>query len=295
MPKKIDLTGKRFGRLIVLNENPIRKNQKIQWDCICDCGNLTTVKGQCLKNGETKSCGCLNTESPNELGKVYGKWKVIKKAPSKNKRAYWTCECECGNIVDVLAQNLRSRTSTSCGCQNRVNLVGQIFGKLTVIKENPIRKNEHVQWDCLCECGNTTTVELGNLKSGAVISCGCVKKSIGEINIEQILKENNIKHVREYFVKINNQKRYYDFALLDEQNNVIRLIEFDGIQHTPGYVNGFFTKEENIKTQQRDKEKNEYAIKNNIPLIRIPYTKRDCIILDDLLEDKYLINNDLPN
>lgn len=295
MPKKIDLTGKRFGKLVVLNENPIRKNQKIQWDCICDCGNLTTVKGQCLKNGETKSCGCLNTESPNELGKTYGKWRVIKKAPSKSRKGYWTCECECGNIVDVLAQNLRNGTSTSCGCQNRVNLIGQRFGQLIVIKENPVRKNEHVCWDCVCDCGNTITVELGNLKSGATNSCGCLKMSIGELNIKNILDQNNIKYIKEYKTIINGQRRFFDFAILDNNNKIIRLIEFDGIQHTPGYVNGFFTKEENIKTQQRDKEKNEYAIKNNIPLIRIPYTMRDTITLNDLLLDTYLINNDLPN
>ena len=73
--------------------------------------------------------------------------------------------------------------------------------------------------------------------------------SIGELNIKNILDQNNIKYIKEYKTIINGQRRFFDFAILDNNNKIIRLIEFDGIQHTPGYVNGFFTKEENIKTQ----------------------------------------------
>jgi len=41
--------------------------------------------------------------------------------------------------------------------------------------------------------------------------------------------------------------------------------------------------------QQRDKEKNEYALSHNIPLVRIPYWERDNITLDMIMGDKYLI------
>lgn len=44
---------------------------------------------------------------------------------------------------------------------------------------------------------------------------------------------------------------------------------------------------------RRDKEKNQYAIEHNIPLVRIPYTERDNITLDMLLGDKYLIKSDI--
>ena len=294
MPKKLELTGQRFGKLTVIQENPIRMNKKVRWDCVCDCGNLVTVKGANLVNGETKSCGCLS-KKPNEIGKVYGKWTVIAEAPSRNRRSYWLCECECGTGAEVLASNLRRGTSTSCGCQNRVNLIGQRFGRLTVLQENPVRKNEHVCWDCLCDCGNIITVELGNLKSGATSSCGCLKESIGELNIEEILKKNNISYIRQYKININNHRYYFDFAILDEETKVIRLIEFDGIQHTPGYVRGFFTQEENVKIQMRDSEKNKYALQQNIPLVRIPHTKRDTMTLHDLMSDEYLIKTDPPN
>jgi len=65
--KKVDLTGKRFGRLLVMSQSIIYGNRKqIKWDCICDCGNKKTINGESLKNGHSKSCGCFRKEcSPN--------------------------------------------------------------------------------------------------------------------------------------------------------------------------------------------------------------------------------------
>ena len=227
VPKKIDLTGQRFGKLVVIKESPERKNGRICWECQCDCGNVAIVKGLSLKNGDTKSCGCWN--KGEEIGNKYGKWLVIDKAPNRNRRAYWLCQCECGEIKEVLGANLRNGHSTSCGCQNKNDLIGQKFGKLTVVGKNPTRKNEHVCWDCKCDCGNLTTVEGYNLKNGSTQSCGCQKQSVGEEHIEDILKNNNMNYIREYRVIIEDRQRRYDFALLNDDGTIKRLIEFDGI------------------------------------------------------------------
>lgn len=61
MSKKEDITGLRFERLVVLREGPYRKNTT-QWVCRCDCGSERTVAARNLKNGHTKSCGCLALE-----------------------------------------------------------------------------------------------------------------------------------------------------------------------------------------------------------------------------------------
>ena len=60
MPKFIDLTGKIFGRLTV-ERNIGRHKTRLQiiWECKCECGNRTIVAGNELREGETKSCGCL--------------------------------------------------------------------------------------------------------------------------------------------------------------------------------------------------------------------------------------------
>lgn len=58
-----------------------------------------------------------------------------------------------------------------------IDLTGQKFAKLTVIKREENTKKGCVRWECLCDCGNKTIVSGGNLKSGAVKSCGCLVKT----------------------------------------------------------------------------------------------------------------------
>ena len=58
MPKFQDLTGMKYGKLTALKRAENRSNTTM-WVCQCDCGNITTVAAHHLKNGHTKSCGCL--------------------------------------------------------------------------------------------------------------------------------------------------------------------------------------------------------------------------------------------
>ena len=72
MSKLIDLTGRRFGRLTVLyrDVNKASKNgrQIVMWRCVCDCGNEISVSGDSLRNGNTGSCGCIQTETRSTNG-----------------------------------------------------------------------------------------------------------------------------------------------------------------------------------------------------------------------------------
>ena len=64
MGKRIDLTGQRFGRLVVIsyNEEVSKQKKKPHWNCKCDCGNECVVRGDHLRGGATTSCGCYNRE-----------------------------------------------------------------------------------------------------------------------------------------------------------------------------------------------------------------------------------------
>ena len=65
MKKAVDLTGQRFGRLVVIRQNGTTTSPKCKrpmWECQCDCGNVVTVAGYSLRRGATKSCGCLMRE-----------------------------------------------------------------------------------------------------------------------------------------------------------------------------------------------------------------------------------------
>lgn len=72
MSKKIDLRGQRFGRLTVLCEDGRTKDGKVKWKCQCDCGNIASVLGKCLRNGVTKSCGCLQKDRARECMETHG-------------------------------------------------------------------------------------------------------------------------------------------------------------------------------------------------------------------------------
>ena len=134
MPALIDLTGQKFGRLTVLfRDIEYQKSHNkgnACWRCQCDCGNQTTVIGSLLKNGHTKSCGCLHDEKSKVNGgwkdlsnKRFGKLLVIKedKEYRKNNQitanhCYWECICDCGKTISVLGNSLLAGSTISCGC-----------------------------------------------------------------------------------------------------------------------------------------------------------------------------------
>ncbi len=71
MSKRIDLAGKRFGRLLVIRYNHTDKGNAF-WYVRCDCGNIKTIIGKLLKNGESKSCGCLRVELATNASTKHG-------------------------------------------------------------------------------------------------------------------------------------------------------------------------------------------------------------------------------
>jgi len=178
MPKKIDLTGRKFGKLTVIKEAE-KKNGKTHWFCLCECGNKSIVDGYKLKSAHTTSCGCARkgANKENLLGLKYNRLTVISEAASKNEKTYWVCLCECGNKTTVHAHSLKFGKTKSCGCAkkgiNKKNLLGKKFGRLTVINEEDNR-GIYTRWRCRCDCGNTTVVDTLNLNSGHTKSCGCL-------------------------------------------------------------------------------------------------------------------------
>ena len=202
MPKLIDLTGKRFGFLTVLgrDENLKLKSGKprTKWICRCDCGTIKSISSQSLIQGTTLSCGCygkaqrLKSRVPEDLtGQRFGKLTVVEqsesvKTKSGQTKIKWACVCDCGKRVIVLANQLRSGRTKSCGCYRqellvktkRIDLTGKVFGKLTVIKSMPSRRSGEStlsSWLCKCECGNIVEVTGQNLRRGNTTSCGCTR------------------------------------------------------------------------------------------------------------------------
>lgn len=307
----IDLLGQKFGKLTVLKRDLSKTGGAAYWICECECDKHTilSVKGQNLRNGDTQSCGCLRKErakidTTSLLNKTFGRLTVISRDLTKpighGEEAYWNCKCECGNIISVRTASLKGKHTQSCGClrselrtKNNTKDISNLKIGYLIPLENTYTKNSHNSyiWRCLCtNCGNDQYYcSTEDLLGGNVHSCGCKHRSMGEIKINQILIENNIHYVPQYSFEDLKSKhgRYlkYDFAILDNQNQVIRLIEFDGQQHFD--TTSYYYTEEGI---ERDEQKNNYAKTHNIPLVRIPYDELNNLSLELLLSDtKYLI------
>lgn len=72
MPKLIDLSERRFGRLVVLSEHGRDKYNKPLWNCLCDCGEERIILGNSLSRDKTKSCGCLQSDVVTKLSTKHG-------------------------------------------------------------------------------------------------------------------------------------------------------------------------------------------------------------------------------
>ena len=119
MAKVKDLTGRRFGRLVVLNEEGRNSWGEAMWHCHCDCGNEIITAGRYLRNGDTRSCGCLKAEreilKPEDLsGQRFGRLIAVSYESGK-----WLCVCDCGNTCRVAPDKLKSGHTQSCGCFQR--------------------------------------------------------------------------------------------------------------------------------------------------------------------------------
>jgi len=100
MGRLIDLTGQRFGRLVVTgisHKKAISSGTVIYWTCLCDCGSATSVRSQLLREGETRSCGCLAKEVTRDRARVHGgtgsatytSWRAMReRCNNKNNKRY---------------------------------------------------------------------------------------------------------------------------------------------------------------------------------------------------------------
>ena len=146
---------------------------------------------------------------------------VIQRSTKKNpktKSIMWQCRCDCGNIVDVSSNALRTGRTKSCGClykknaeKRKINIIGRKFNKLTVLEEDYIKpydngKHHLYYYKCRCDCGNIVSVDKGSLMYNRVKSCGC------------------------YNVECHSKKNYYDFYddlcfVWDEERTKVFIID----------------------------------------------------------------------
>lgn len=130
----IDLTGRKFGRLTVVNHF-LDLATKSKCLVRCDCGKEKTIRARPLIQGFTRSCGCLGKESTasgarlrnskmfrNLVGAKFCKWTVVSQFPAPKGPSVGSmcgCLCECGRVSFVDPYALQNGRSKSCGCLHR--------------------------------------------------------------------------------------------------------------------------------------------------------------------------------
>lgn len=140
--KKVDLTGQRFGKLVVIKELPRERDENgrlkwvdggvppIKWLCQCDCGNTHTATNAALKGG-THSCGCISEEIKEKRRKQLAEaraarvadWEVEKErrcpypdASCTKSKKYGVCCWDCDDYEACEAKDRVCKNSPAkCG------------------------------------------------------------------------------------------------------------------------------------------------------------------------------------
>ena len=277
---------------------------------IDDYENVSTyMKYYCEKHGENETryndfmrsmCGCpqcgfdhANISSRKNIDEV------IKEVESKNDNVLLNPEdycgvnvnnlkiiCgSCGNefITSLASINASQGSCYECGAKkshgsNKLSpdevesRINSINGNV-LLNKNDYIKNNVLNLNIKCSCGNVYTTSLANYEYFNVNRCPiCTQRtSQGELIIASILDELQISYDPEHKFEDCRAKRPLPFDFYLPDYNAV--IEFDG----PHHYRPIFSKEQFLRTQRHDAIKNKYCETHGIKLIRIPYWERDNI------------------
>ena len=157
------------------NSVKVLKETTLPETCVCAkrMANALRTRGTAMKKLEGQRFGRLTAIRPTEK--------------REGTSVIWECKCDCGNIAYASSGKLAYGHIQSCGCLQKekaadiakkriLDLTGQRFGRLLVVRATDQRRNEKVVWECKCDCGNTAYIIGTALKNGNTASCGCLRK-----------------------------------------------------------------------------------------------------------------------
>lgn len=144
----------------------------------------------------------MSGKSKDTTGMKFGKLTVIREIKEANKLIKVLCRCECGNEKIICKYNVTNGRTKSCGCIHTKPIIGETFGKLTVIEELKGSNQGETTLLCKCECGNEKVIRKNHVTSGKTQSCGCFRK--GRKN------KHDLRHTRIYNIWASMKQRCTD-------------------------------------------------------------------------------------
>lgn len=252
MGRKINEIGNTYGYLTVIDSAP-SKNNRAMWKCKCKCGNECIVSGKELRNGHTKSCGCLKIEKTIQRNmqrggddltdQRFGKLTVLKfdswlDRGNGHRDRMWLCKCDCGNECIVNHRYLRNGDTESCGC--------------------------------LKSRGNATIMRWLNA------------------NHYKYQAEYSFK---DFTSEYNNIPYRFDFAIFNNKDDLKCLIEYQGNIHFKTTSGGWNNEQALADCQRRDKIKFDYCKNKNIKLYYITYKDDIENKLKEIMNEQFITDN----
>jgi len=114
--EKMDLVGKNFGLLTVVEYAGIDNLHNTLWKCKCKCGGERIVKGSELKKGGVNSCGCVDARNKDITKQRFGRLVAIRLDHIVGRRYFWLFKCDCGNYALLDRASAVTGNTKSCGC-----------------------------------------------------------------------------------------------------------------------------------------------------------------------------------
>lgn len=173
MGQFVDLTGKVFGELTILSRTT-NKNRRTRWTALCSCGDTCIVLAEALRSKDEKrlkiKCNkCSRKRLTDDfIGRKFGRLTVISKAPTQHGKPMWSTKCLCGTIYSVSKYRLLDGTAWKCKKCPINDLVGKVFGKWTVLKND---SNSKLRCIAKCSCGTVFKILRSTLTSGSSTQC----------------------------------------------------------------------------------------------------------------------------
>jgi hypothetical protein len=279
----------------------------------CACGNPFEVTFQNFYRRNKRKCNNCSIMIRNDKLKLtyeYIKNFIEKESESEclllntvyeDSKTKLSLKCKCG--IDFQCDwndfyNRNQRQCSQCGYNNggikRRRVYDEIKYYIEVESDSNCKlisdtfNGVHRDLIIQCECGHSFKTNFVSFCEGKHHCSLCVNISSGETSIEKFLIRNNMPYNSQYIFKDCKYKRPlpFDFAVLDNNQNLKCLIEFDGKHH---FLENSMFDSDLALVQKKDKIKTDYCFKNNISLIRIPYWKGSKIN-QTLTEELYKFN-----
>lgn len=206
MPKLIDLTGRRFGKLTVVSRAENRHGKTV-WNCECDCGGNSEVYGTHLKRGNTKSCGCLSAELTGQRNTKHGM------SHTKTFRTWTAMRDRCNNKNNPRYSDYGGRgisiCSRWCDYANFLSDMGDRPDGMTIdrIDNNLGYSPDNCRWATYKEQNNNRRTAKSS-KGALLVSPDGVRYEVEAGNVYRFTKEHGLIHECVYEVLLGRYSQH---------------------------------------------------------------------------------------